>query len=235
MHPVLNGFITVLYATLLGGGVGIALSAGLLPGNPAFSWVTAVAASFGLGYGLIAGCVQGYDFTKVGSWLLMAVDFTWSLPNTVIGFLTQLVYIFFGHPSVALSRGHTWIAYKPWTTTQAFGNSVLQTIGTVCLGGAGAHELVHLLQARIFGPLYIPLVIANYIVNFLIQVLWTALIGWILCLAGVRKTAYFCPATDSAVGGGNNSSGAAKFFGWIYQSTLIELWAYGTQHRHAGP
>jgi hypothetical protein len=230
MHPVLNGVITVLYATVLAGGVGIALSAGLMPGHLAFTWLTAVSAGFGLFYGLIAAFVQGYDFARPAAWLLMLVDFTWSLPNTIAGFLTQAVYIFFGHPSTELSRGHHWIAYKPWTSTQAFGNSVLQTVGTVCLGGAGAHELVHLLQARIFGPLYIPLVIANYVVNFLIQVLWTALIGWILYLAGARQTAYLCPSPTSAVGGGAGSSGAAKFFGWIYQSTLIELWAYSTEH-----
>lgn len=230
MRPVLNGVATVFYATLLAGGAGIGLSAGLMTGHQTFTWLTAAMAGFGLLYGMIAAFVQGYDFAKPSGWLLMLVDFTWSLPNTIAGFVTQLVYIFFGHPSADLSKGHNWIAYKPWSTTQAFGNSVLQTVGTVCLGGAGAHELVHLLQARIFGPLYIPVVIANYIINFFIQVLWTALIGWILYLAGARRTAYLCPSSTSAVGGGAGSSGAAKFFGWIYQSTLIELWAYHTEH-----
>jgi hypothetical protein len=230
MHPVLNGIITVAYATALAGGAGIGVSVGVTADHQAFSWITAVMAGFGLLYGLIAACVESYDFARPSGWLLMLVDFTWSLPNTALGFVVQLVYIFFGHPSAQLSRGYGWIAYKPWTTSQAFGNSVLQTVGTVCLGGAGAHELVHLLQARILGPLYIPLVIANYVVNFLIQVLWTGLIGWILYLAGVRRTAYFCPPSTSAVGGGNASSGAANFFGWIYHSTLIELWAYGTEH-----
>jgi hypothetical protein len=230
MHPALNGIITVLCATALAGGVGIGLSVGLMPGYPAFSWLTAVFAGFGLLYGVIAAFVESYDFAQPSGWLFMLVDFTWSLPNTVAGFLTQVVYIFFGHPSAALSRGYGWIAYQPWSSSSVFGNSVLQTVGTVCLGGAGAHELVHLLQARIFGPLYIPVVLANYVVNFLIQVLWTALIGWILCLAGARQTAYLCPASNSAVGGGASSSGAAKFFGWIYQSTLIELWAYRTEH-----
>jgi hypothetical protein len=187
-------------------------------------------AGFGLAYGLIAAWVQGYDFAQPSGWLLMLVDFTWSLANTVAGFLAQALYIFFGYPSADLSRGNNWIAYKPWTATQAFGNSVLQTIGTVCLGGAGAHELIHVLQARIFGPLYIPIVITNYVVNFLIQALWTGLIGWILCLIGARSTAYLCPPATSAVGGGSSSNGMAKFFGWIYHSTLIELWAYSTEH-----
>lgn len=233
MHPVLNGVITVLFATALAGGVGIGLSVALTADHMAFTWITAVGAAFGLCYGLIAAAVESYDFAKPSGWLLMLVDFTWSLPNTIAGFLTQAVYIFFGHPSADLSRGHGWIAYKPWTTTAAFGNTVLQTIGTVCLGGAGNHELVHLLQARIFGPLYLPLVIVNYVINTLIQLLWTGLIGWILWLAGARQTPYLCPPASSAVGGGANSSGAAKFFGWIYAATVIELWAYSTEH--AGP
>jgi hypothetical protein len=229
MHPVLNGFITVILATALAGGGGIGLSAALMPDHAAFTWLTALMAGFGLLYGLIAAFVESYDFSKPSGWFLILVDFTWSLPNTVAGFAVQAIYIFFGYPSAELSRGHGWIAYKPWSTSSAFGNSVLQTIGTVCLGGAGAHELVHLLQARIFGPLYIPLIIANYIINTLIQLLWTGLIGWILYLAGVRQTAYLCPSANSAVGGAG-SSGVAKFFGWIYQSTLIELWAYSTEH-----
>lgn len=228
MHPVLNGLITVVLATALTGGAGLGLSTALT--HHPFSWLTAVLAGFGLLYGLIAAFVESYDFSAPSGWLLLLVDFTWSLPNTVLGFLMQAVYIFFGYPSAELSRGYGWIAYKPWSTSTTFGNTVLQTMGTVCLGGAGAHELVHLLQARIFGPLYIPLVVANYIVNALIQLLWTGLIGWILCLAGARETAYLCPRSDSAVGGGAGSGGAAKFFGWIYQSTLIELWAYSTEH-----
>ncbi len=87
------------------------------------------------------------------------------------------------------------------------------------LGGAGAHERMHLLQARIFGPIYLSFFAVNYAVNFLIQVLWSGTIGLILWKAGVRDTAYFRPPESSAVSG---------FFGWIYHSTFFELWAYAS-------
>ena len=81
-------------------------------------------------------------------------------------------------------------------------------------------EHSYLLQARIFGPFYIPFVIANYLVTGTIQVVFTLTLGWILKLAGVRDTAYLRPPEGSAVKG---------FFGWIYYATIIELWAYGTE------
>ena len=88
------------------------------------------------------------------------------------------------------------------------------------LGGRGNHEMVHVVQARILGPLFLPLQGVNYALNFLFQVLFTATVGAILALTGIRDTAYLRPPASSAVGG---------FWGWIYFATLMELWAYGTE------
>jgi hypothetical protein len=111
---------------------------------------------------------------------------------------------------------------RPNPSATGFGYTVLQTLGTINLGGEGNHEKVHLLQARVFGPLYLPLFGINYVVNFLIQSLWTVTIGAILRRLKVRDVAYFRPPSSSAVGG---------FFGWIYYATIFELWAYGTEHQ----
>ena len=176
---------------------------------------------FGILYGLMAGFLRSYDLSTHTGVLTLIIDLTWSLPNTIAGFvLGNLIYIFFGNPSRELSESEGWIAYKA-RGTSGFGVNVLQTIGTVNLGGKGNHEKVHLLQARIFGPFYIPFVIANYIVTGTIQVVFTITLGWILKLAGMRDTAYLRPPEGSAVKG---------FFGWIYYATIIELWAYGTEH-----
>jgi hypothetical protein len=94
---------------------------------------------------------------------------------------------------------------------------VLQIWGTVNIGGAGQHERMHLLQARIFGPLYLPLFAVNYLGNFLVQSLWTITVGGILWLAKLREKPYFRPSDSSVVSG---------FFGWIYYATLFEFWAY---------
>jgi hypothetical protein len=176
---------------------------------------------FGLAYGLMTGLLHSYDLSQPLGVGLLIVDLTWSLVNTVAGFiLGNLIYMFFGSPSRVLSRDQTWIAYKA-RGTSGFGVDVLQTIGTVNIGGAGNHEKVHVVQARIFGPLFIPIVIVNYILTGLVQILFTITIGAILKATGVRDTAYLRPPASSAVKG---------FFGWIYAATVFELWAYATEH-----
>src|SRR5262249_12552597 len=112
-----------------------------------------------------------------------------------------------------------WIVYTP-RNSSGFGVDVLQTLGTINIGGSGNHERVHLVQARIFGPLYLPVFGVNYVVNFLVQVLWTFTIGGLLWLTKLRERPFLRPPDRSAVHG---------FFGWIYFATLFELWAYGTE------
>ncbi len=175
---------------------------------------------FGVAYGLMTGLLFSYDISQPRGVGALILDLTWSLPNTFVGFvLGNLIYIFFGTPSRALSQDQNWISYKA-RGSSGFGVDVLQTIGTVNLGGAGNHEKVHVLQARVFGPLFLPFVVANYIINGLVQILFTITIGAILKATGVRDTAYLRPPKTSAVQG---------FFGWIYAATIIELWAYATE------
>jgi hypothetical protein len=175
--------------------------------------------AFGLGYGLQAGILGIYDLSTQKGVGEAIVDLTWSLPNTVFGFVIgNLVYIFFGSPSRAESENQSWIVYKP-RGSSGFGHSVLQTLGTVNIGGAGQHERMHLLQSRIFGPLYLVLVGLSYVVTSLIQLLWTGTLGLVLKLVGARDKPYFRPPAHSAVGG---------FFGWIYYATPMELWAYSS-------
>ena len=209
VSPIVTGIVVAIFALATQGAI---LGAG---------WMLLFGMGFGLLYGLMTGMLRAYDLSTHSGVLALLIDLTWSLPNTIVGFiLGNVIYIFFGTPSRALSENQGWIAYRA-RGTSGFGVDVLQTIGTVNIGGAGNHEKVHLLQARIFGPLYIPFVIANYLVTGTIQVLFTITIGAILKATGKRDTAYLCPPEGSAVKG---------FFGWIYYATLIELWAYGTEH-----
>jgi hypothetical protein len=196
----------------------------LIAGRPVDPVVVLVfALGFGLAYGLMAGFLLSYDLSQQGGVLSLIADLTWSLPNTLVGFiLANPVYLFFGNPSRELSKDQGWIAYKA-RGARGFGVDVLQTVGTVNIGGAGKHEKVHLLQARIFGPLFIPIVILSYFLTGLVQVLFTVSIGFILKAAGKRPTAYLQPPPSSAVKG---------FFGWIYYATVFELWAYGTEPVH---
>jgi hypothetical protein len=169
----------------------------------------------GLVYGLEAGLLLSYDLGSPAGWAVLVLDMTWSFPNTLFGLVIgNLFYPFLGSLSRTQSEGQGWVSYdRP-------GARVLQTLGTVNLGGAGNHERVHLWQARIFGPLYLPLFGASYVVTALLQGLWTITLGGLLYLLKMRDTPYLRPPEHSVVQG---------FFGWIYAATPFELWAYATE------
>lgn len=157
-------------------------------------------------------------------WALLAVDLTWALPSTVAGaVLANLVYPFFAAPSLADSRDSGWLVYQaPPERTSGFGRDVLQTIGTVNIGGRGRHEHVHLAQARKLGPLYLPAVLLGYVATTLVQFGFTGSVGQVLWILRRRPRPWLVAPAASAVGG---------LWGWIYYQTPIERWAYGTEHR----
>ena len=109
------------------------------------------------------GSSRPYDRSALRGWLRYLVDCTWSLPNTLAGalFLTVNLAV---HNRVERDRSrgsgciHLVRGIIPGFAT---------TIGTV-VAGAGPrierHERLHVTQARAFGPLYLPLVAANYVV-----------------------------------------------------------------------
>lgn len=183
-------------------------------------WVLIAVGAVALVLGTIAGILGSYDLRSPASWALLVVDHTWALPSTLLGAIVgNLVYPLFGAPSSALSAGQEWVAYKA-RGSSGFGVDVLQTIGTVNIGGPGKHERVHLLQARILGPAFLPVVGLSYIVTTLIQLVFSGTVGAVLAATKVRDKAYFRPPARSAVDG---------FWGWIYFVTPMELWAYATE------
>jgi hypothetical protein len=211
-----GAFSTAVVSVALVIGFGLALALAL----PVVTVVlVAVVTAVVFAYALLAGAVGAYDLTKPLGWLCLVLDCTWSLTNTVFGaVIGGLVYLIFGSPSTTASKGQNWVSYAPRSAT-GFGNSVLQTLGPINLGGAGQHERMHLLQARIFGPFYLPLFAIFYIVTSVVQVLFTLFIGLPLKLTHVRASACLLPSSTSAVKG---------FFGWIYYWTLFEVWAYAS-------
>jgi hypothetical protein len=212
MPPIVKGILVVATS--------IALATGTLALVFALLFDAAVAGALvgligGALYGLLAAFMQSYDLSQPKHWGLLALDLTWSLPNTLFGLVFgNAIYPFFGKLDLGQSRGETWISYSGSI------HGVYQTLGTINIGGAGAHERVHLMQARVFGPAYLPLFGLNYVINGLVQGLWTITIGALLKALRMRDTAWFRPPDRSAVRG---------FFGWIYYATLFELWAYGTE------
>lgn len=213
---VVSGFLTFLLCAVLPPAILVAVTAAL--GAPAYM-LAVLLGIVTFAYGVLATWMGAYDLGTPTGWLMLLVDLTWSLPNTVFGVLTGMwLYAFWGTPNRTNSEGRGWITYSPRSST-GFGNDVLQTLGTINIGGSGQHERMHLLQARIFGPLYLPLFGISYVITFGIQCLFTLILGFILKATGVRTTAHLNPPASSAVSG---------FFGWIYHSTPFEEWAYAS-------
>ena len=209
----ISGLLTVLLCLAIPLGALLAIT-----GDSAYPAVMVLAIVM-FAYGFVATWMGAYDLSTPLGWLMLLVDLTWSLPNTVFGAVTGMwLYAIWGSPNRANSEGRGWISYSPRSST-GFGNNVLQTLGTINIGGSGQHERMHLLQARIFGPLYLPLFGIFYVITFLIQCLFTLVLGLILKATGVRTSAHLNPPARSAVPG---------FFGWIYFATPFEVWAYAS-------
>ena len=118
--------------------------------------------------GLLVGAVFGWAVASAGVYaadargiLLFVVDHSWSLLNTVVGAIYLAVHLLFGHSlDPPTSQGSCRVS-----VVEGVSPRYATTIGTVCAGsspGIQRHEDVHVFQARLLGPLYIPLVLANY-------------------------------------------------------------------------
>ncbi|MET8066475.1 glycine zipper family protein [Micromonospora sp. NPDC005686] len=159
---ILSAAVQVVFGALLGqlaaGTVGLLVGAvvGLLVGAP-FGWASASTGTYGAG-------PKGI--------FLFVVDHTWSLLNTFAGALYLALHLVFGHQldrivSAGSGRVNVVEGVSPRYAT---------TIGTVCAGsspGIQRHEDVHVFQARLLGPFYLPLVALNY-------VLFTVVPVWLL-------------------------------------------------------
>lgn len=154
----------IISAILFAGGVGVF---GLLVGDGLGLLIGGlVGLVFGAVYGWAITAVRAYDWGSAGSIVAYVVDHTWSLANTLVGALFLTGNVVFGNRLDRTFTGRNVVGLQ---------NGVFPgfatTIGTVQAGtgmGIDDHEAVHVLQARIFGPLYIPMVIGNYILATLL-------------------------------------------------------------------
>ncbi|QDY08503.1 glycine zipper family protein [Micromonospora sp. HM134] len=160
VYGIVSAAVHVLCGAALGatagGPVGLLVGAvvGLLVGVP-FGWSVAAAR------------VYGPDARGVA---LFVVDHTWSLPNTAAGALYLALHLVVGHSLDRPTSQHSCRV----NLVEGVSPRYATTIGTVCAGsgpGIQRHEDVHILQARLLGPLYLPLVALNYVL-FTIAPVW---------------------------------------------------------------
>ncbi|MFF5174630.1 glycine zipper family protein [Micromonospora sp. NPDC000089] len=157
---ILSAAINVIFGAVLGswigGTIGLLVGAvvGLLVGGP-FGWAVASA-------GVYAPDARGI--------LLFVVDHTWSLLNTFAGALYLAAHLVVGHSlDRATSAGSCRV-----NVVEGVSPVYATTIGTVCAGANPSiqrHEDVHILQARLLGPLYLITVGLNYAL-FTIAPVW---------------------------------------------------------------
>lgn len=128
--------------------------------------------------GAVLGGVHAFALVKCKAypndgrgWFLLVVDHTWSLINTAVGSVFLVVNLIGGNrlDTVTLT-GRTTVVLKGGVA-----RGFATTIGPVEAGTNGhiaKHEYVHVLQSRIFGPFYIPLVLANYVLATILPYWW---------------------------------------------------------------
>jgi hypothetical protein len=111
--------------------------------------------------------IYGFGFFSILGYLL---DMTWSLLNTSASLLVWLPACLiaggdFVEPDDNSKRSGTFV-YKD---NPRGGGYLATTVGTVIGGGWCSHEEVHVWQARIFGPLYLPVYLLSLLLNMLFR------------------------------------------------------------------
>lgn len=190
-------------------GVSVALTGvglGVLVGGPVGAVILgAISALFAIPYG--RAVALGKQYRGATGAFLCVIDATWSSLNTWAGAIYYGIHRMAGNTHDAAKSagtGSIWL-------TKGVVAKYATTIGLVKAGSGPTidkHEEIHILQARIFGPLYLPLVGANY-------VLATVLPYWLL----------FRDKEKHPI------SGFGSYFEHgVYPHVWNELWAYRYGH-----
>lgn len=161
------------------------------------------------GIGAVLGAVHAFALVKCKAypdtsrgWALLIIDHTWSLLNTVVGSIFLVANLIAGNQLDTIVRtGRTTVVLK-----KGVSRYYATTIGPVEAGtdaGVDKHEYIHVIQSRLLGPAYIPLVLAHYVIN-------TILPYWLL---------YHDHAKQPINSIGN------YFIDGVYMNVWNELWA----------
>ena len=168
---------------LAGGALG--WSVGWLLGFP---WVTGAA---GAANGLVSGATGIYDWRELKGWLAALLDSTWALVGTTTSLLLHLVQRLFNAPLYRSDLSYRFGAHlyeEGFALKKGYafstGNIVSNAGGNIGLDGEGRparrlrfvknHEVLHVWQNRIFGPLFQ----VGYVAWMLIGVVWASIV-WV--------------------------------------------------------
>jgi hypothetical protein len=187
--------------------------------------VLAVAAAIGAAYSAMAFAKTIYEVGPL-SILGFVLDMSWSLLNTLAGFLVwipacKIVGANYVSPNDNSRRSGTFVYDK----NPRGGGYDATTIGTTIAGGWSSHEETHVWQARMFGPSYM----LAYIIALILNIPFRLITGKTENLT--LEAYYRIPFEDWAYWAGSTSGSHIDWGGWflgfllafIYTGTLISI------------
>lgn len=207
------------------GGAGIAFTSvylslhlGLGASNSVALIIAAIAGAIG---GVYSAVAFGRGIYTLGFFSILgyALDMSWSLLNTAASLLVWLPACLvaggnFVEPDENSRRSGTFV----YSDNPRGGGYAATTVGTVIAGGWSSHEEMHVWQARIFGPLYMPVYLTSLLLNLLFR----------LCTGkteGIVMQAYYRVCfEDWAYSAGSSSGQDIKWPVWILWFFLSSLY-----------
>jgi hypothetical protein len=206
--------------TLLGflAGFGLGFGNQYLIVHFVFGWANGTALAVGAGCGVLCAAYSALAFGRgvyglgVFSILGYILDMSWSLLNTAASFLIWIpACMMFGgdyvEPDDNSKRSGTFVYEK----NPRGGGYAATTIGTTIGGGWSTHEEIHVWQARIFGPFYIPV----YLLSLVLNILFRLVTGKLTDLT--TQAYYRICFEDWAYSGGSGTASTTdwKWGGWF--------------------
>ena len=137
--------------------------AGFLIGGPIGSILGAVTGAI---HGWSMAKADSYDWGSPSSWLAFSLDNTWSLPSSALASIMSTIEFIRGNTIDNKSKHSNALMY-----TDGWANGFATTFGNTMVGMGGQapnlvkHEQAHVLQSRIFGIFYLPLVGISFTIN----------------------------------------------------------------------
>jgi RHS repeat-associated protein len=241
LAPFVVGFVVGLIYGLadgrsLGDSLGIAAETALTTGFGALLGGM-VAGTFGAYMGglngLFTGTRQIYDWSSIEGWASFLSDSSWGLIGTSLGNFANIFDLIFAPSSYRsdLSRRQNRQVYDSGLFLDKADAATFGNVTSNLAGGGGAsilkHETVHILQNRIFGPVYIGVSIAWYVWGGAVGSVVGAVMNgdpWVLIAGGL-----IAGPLGAVVAGLFDSGGRQGARDVAYLDNPWELWAYSIQ------
>lgn len=174
------GGLVALVLTAVPAGIGFLPGGGLGEGSVGRWGGLVVGALLGGVPGAVLGWAvtrwEPYDVRHGRGVVTLLLDLTWSVPNTWAGAVFLGVNLLLRNQVAPTYTRHSGAVHLVNGVLPPIGGvRYVTTIGTVIAGVAPAvhrHEHGHILQARVFGPLYLPLVALHYLVATAVPYWW---------------------------------------------------------------